>query len=222
MNRSLKASSRWPSASRASASVMPRGRRLVLEHARARPPAASARSERQQHAVEPLGVGVDADDRLRRRRTSRRSRPGRPARARTIRSLGANTKVGTKPRSTCCTLAARGRDSRRSRVERAVVGVVLAHVVAEVAAGVLDVELRLAARVEPLDQLREPRLARDEDDLLVHRRVTAPRPLLAPISDFSRSGVTLSSPIFDAFSASSRNASAIISRGSPPPALRSP
>ena len=39
-----------------------------------------------------------------------------------------------------------------------------------VTARVLDVELRLRAGVEPLHELREPRLARDKDDLLLEAR----------------------------------------------------
>src|SRR6185436_10763677 len=91
---------------------------------------------------------------------------------------------------------------------------VLAFVVRVVSARVVQVELRLGPAVEALDEPFQPGLAGHHDDLLVHQ--------LPPFArrDLRRSGVTLSSPIFWAFSASSRKARAIMVRGSPPPAAR--
>ena len=57
-------------------------------------------------------------------------------------------------------------------IERAAVDLVLAQVLGEVPARVLDVELRLGACVEPLDELRQPRLASDQHDLVEARHVT--------------------------------------------------
>src|ERR1700757_4534727 len=73
----------------------------------------------------------------------------------------------------------------------------------------LDVELRLRPGIEAHHQLLQTRSPGYDHQLLVHGYFPE-----VPISDLSRSGDTLSSPIFWALSAISWKASAIIAFGS--------
>ena len=142
----------------------PRRRRLAGEQLADHGPGVAGH-EREQHAVEPFGIGVDADDRPvagvlgdvgdepvlseRDHEIERAERVGRDQAP--IDELPRDAEVEVAPEP----------------LERSLIRVVLALVVAEVAARVLDVEARLALGVEAVDELLEARPARDDDELLV-------------------------------------------------------
>jgi hypothetical protein len=127
--------------------------------------------ERQQNAVDTLRVRIHRHDRLRpyvlrrvRDQTVLSDRHDQVALTEDVRrQQRAIQKLARQPQ---LQVAMQAR-------QRALVRLVLPLVCAEIAARVLDVEPRLPPRIEPLDQLLEPRPPRHHDQLLVHR-VTSP------------------------------------------------
>ncbi len=226
-NKSLKASSRCPSFRRASASVTSRTLALpssVSPHRRPR----ARHPEGQQHAVEARGIRVDAHQRLAAHVLGHVGH--QPVLPHRHHHLLAGEEEGGHQRAIHLLHRQPQRQRAVQHVQRPAVGVVLARVVLEVLPGVLQVEARLGPGVQPLHQLRQPRLAGDEDDLLEHGALTGcPGALLprlgggsrcvGPSSPLSSSGDMFSSPIFPAFSAISRKARAMFSFGSSPPPL---